>query len=110
MAWEKHGDREYFYRSVRQDGRVKKIYYGAGPHAKFAASADALRRAERQAEDEKRRSQKEQLETALALSQEFDRLCDLLTNAALLAAGYHRPSRHFWRKWKNGQKILKGTP
>jgi len=25
MAWEKHGDRKYFYRSVREDGRVPVI-------------------------------------------------------------------------------------
>src|SRR5436190_1019339 len=33
MAWEKYGERRYYYRSVRRDGKVKKIYYGAGPAA-----------------------------------------------------------------------------
>jgi hypothetical protein len=106
MAWEKRGNRTYFYRSVRRNGHVKKIYYGDGPMGSIAANFDALRRAERQAEVEKLRMHKDQLETALALAQEFYRLCDLLTSAAMLAAGFHRPSRHPWRKWRNGRQIL----
>ena len=30
MAWEKRGTRKYFYRSVRVDGHVRKVYFGAG--------------------------------------------------------------------------------
>src|SRR4051812_11444511 len=40
MAWEKRGNKTYFYRSVFRDGKVKKIYYGAGPAGKLAADAD----------------------------------------------------------------------
>ena len=30
MAWEKRGDKSYFYRSVRVGGVTRKLYYGGG--------------------------------------------------------------------------------
>jgi hypothetical protein len=105
MAWVKRGEKAYFYRSVRREGRTEKIYYGAGPTGKFAAAADALRRAENKAEAEALRTQKDRLD--VALTRELYRGCALLAAAALLTAGYHRPVRHPWRPWRHGRKILK---
>src|SRR4051794_18721354 len=107
MAWEKRGNKTYFYRSVFCDGKVKKIYYGAGPAGKLAADADALRRAERKAEEEARRWQKDQLDAAVTLTRDLNLGCELLAAATLLAAGYHRPCRHPWRTWRDGKQILK---
>jgi hypothetical protein len=110
MAWETRGGKKYFYRSIRQDGRVKKIYYGRGPVGTFAANAEALRRAERAANEEAMRAERNRLDIALALTQELNRRCELLAAAALLAVGFHRPSRHTWRLWKHGRRILKCSP
>jgi hypothetical protein len=107
MAWEKYGERRYYYRSVRRDGQVKKLYYGAGPTGQLAAAVDALRRAERQAEEAVRRAARDRLDAALALTRDLSRGCELLAAATLLAAGLHRPSRHPWRIWRDGHKVLK---
>jgi hypothetical protein len=46
MAWEKRGERSYFYRTNRQGDGWRRVYYGTGPVGQFAAEVDALRRAE----------------------------------------------------------------
>jgi hypothetical protein len=106
MAWEKHGERKYFYRTVRREGKVLKLYYGAGPAGHLAAAVDALRRAEQQAERAVRRAAKDRLDLAVTLTCDLTRGCDLLAAATLLAAGFHRASRHLWRTWRNGRKAL----
>jgi hypothetical protein len=107
MAWEKRGKNKYFYRSTRVDGRVVKVYHGAGLVGELAAGVDALRRAERKAEVDLRRQKKSELDAAVALSREFNEECNLLTTATLLVAGFHRPSRHSWRRWKDGRKEVR---
>jgi hypothetical protein len=107
MAWEAHGNRKYFYRSVWHEGRVKKLYYGAGPLGQLAANADALRRAEAKAIQEARRAHADRLDIAQELTRTLSQGCALLVAATLLAAGYHRPGRHSWRRWRNGRRALK---
>ena len=107
MAWEKHGERSYFYRSVRRDGKVVKVYHGTGPVGRLAAEVDALRRAERQAAADARKAQKDRLDVAMTVTRDLSEARDLLAAATLLAAGYHRPSRHQWRIWRNGRRTLK---
>ena len=110
MAWVKRGEKAYFYRSVRREGRSEKVYYGGGPTAQFAAATDALHRAEHKAEMEALKAQKDQLDAALAMTRSLGEGCELLTAAALLTAGYHRPRRHSWRKWRHGRKTLNQSP
>ena len=107
MAWEKHGERSYFYRSVRHDGKVVKVYYGAGPVGRLAAEVDARCRAEQKAEIETRKARKDRLDAAMTLTRDLSEGCELLAAATLLAAGFHRPSRHPWRIWRDGRRTLK---
>jgi hypothetical protein len=106
MAWEKRGENRYFYRSIRRDGHVKKLYYGTGPAARMAADADALNRAERMAAKEVFRAACDLLDAAVRLTRDLNRGCELLAVATLLAAGFHRPSRHKWRKWRHGRRAI----
>jgi len=106
MAWQKRGKRAYYYHSVRQGGRVRRVYHGTGPTGQLAAAVDALRRAERQAEEAARRAAKDQLDFAGKLTQDLSRGCELLAAATLLVGGYHRPSRHNWRIWRHGRRTL----
>src|SRR5687767_8129111 len=110
MAWVKRGERSYFYRSVRSQGRVTKEYYGTGPAGQLAANADALRQAERRAAAEDRRAAQDRLNAALTLTRDLSRGCELLAAATLLAAGYHRPSRHAWRIWRHGRRTIDFKP
>jgi hypothetical protein len=90
MAWEKRVGGRYFYKSVRRNGRVKKVYYGRGPAAELAARIDADAR-ERRAVD---------VATLQAMSARFDPVdgamaaldaaCSLAVEATLVAAGYRR--------------------
>jgi hypothetical protein len=109
MAWEKRRERSYYYRTVRQDGKFKRLYYGAGPVGNLAAQVDALRMAERRAEQEARRAAREQLERASALTVAFHRECEMLAAATLLLAGFHRSARHFWRRWRHGRRIIRAS-
>jgi hypothetical protein len=106
MAWEERGQQTYYYRSVRRDGRVTKEYYGAGPVGQFAAGVDALRRAERAAVGDAARAARIRLDEAVALINDLCRGCEVLAVGALLAAGFHRPSRHSWRRWRRGCRTL----
>jgi hypothetical protein len=109
MAWEKRGqcgERTYYYRSIYRDGRVRKLYYGAGSAGKLAADVDALRRAERKVEQEALRAWQGQLDAAMTLNRDLSRGCEVLAAATLLAAGFHRPCRHAWRIWIDGRRTL----
>jgi hypothetical protein len=109
MAWERHGGRSYYYRSVRRDGKVVKAYYGTGPVGRLAAEVDALRRAEQRAEAAARQARRDRLDAALTLTRDLGGGCEVLAAATLLVAGFPRPSRHPWRIWRDGRRALAPT-
>ena len=97
MAWERRGQQRYYYRSVRKNGRVRKIYFGSGKAAQDAAKQDH-RQKQKKARNRRRISA---IVTQLAYA---DRLLetsrqDFINRAeqALHEAGfrYHRGS---WRR------------
>ena len=47
MAWTRRGSRDYFYQSVRHQGRPTRVYLGFGPEADLAAAEIAARRQQR---------------------------------------------------------------
>ena len=106
MAWEKRGERSYFYRTNRQGDGWRRVYYGTGPVGQFAAEVDALRRAENQAFATAAQAARAHLEEVITQTRELQRGCALLTSAVLLQAGYHRASRHRWRPWRHGRNAL----
>jgi hypothetical protein len=109
MAWEERGQKSYFYLSARQGRRVQRVYYGTGEVGRLAAAADHLRRAEADAAAEVQQAQHVRLDEILALTRALRQAVELLTNATPLAAGYHRPCRHPWRRWRHGQHALQQT-
>ena len=98
MGWEPRGNKCYYFRYRKVDGRVTRQYLGAGAVAELAAAADALRRADRRAALEARRAEEARWRAALTPLVELCRAADLMARATLLAAGYHRHSRSSWRK------------
>ena len=89
MAWEQRGGRRYYYRSVRMNGRVRKVYFGNGPLARKAAQEDQMRAGD----DRRRRQAAEQLRDQLLVIETVaaDGSEDFLKRASrcLDAAGYH---------------------
>ncbi len=104
MAWERRGHRLFYYRGIRQDGRVRKIYCGGGLAGLAALDADLRRREEPQAVAwlTLRRT----LDEIANLSRRLRERCDLLAHAVLLAAGFHRPNRVQWRRWHAARRAV----
>jgi hypothetical protein len=94
MGWEQRGRHRYFYVVRRLNGRVRKEYMGRGPAAVAAAEQVAVRKADRAAEQERRESELVLADQVAAIGAEANTLLE----AALLAAGFHRPQRKPWRK------------
>lgn len=87
MSVEKRGNRKFLYKVRRENGHLVKKYLGSGEKAETAA---------RQAQAERRRRAViKQVEQKL---DELDAICELLFEARMYAAGYHRPKRGHWRK------------
>lgn len=103
MAWEKRGKGTCYYRSVRLQGRVVKRYCGGGIAGRQAAQWDATRRAQDREDRETERREIDRLDRAISMCRRIHRMCELLTAASLLVAGYYRPSRHGWRKRRHGK-------
>ena len=97
MGWETRGNGSYYYRKVRDGGRVRSEYIGAGVVAELLAEADDRGRQRRQLEDEARRAEVDAERHTAATLAEVDRMVQDMTAAALIAAGYHTHRRQ-WRR------------
>ena len=99
MGWEKRerGTR-YYTRSRRIGDRVLKEYVGTGPLAELAALQDKAKRLRREEEERAWKREREDLERLDGTAGKLCELAELLTRAALLAAGYRQHHRGEWRK------------
>ena len=95
MAYLRNG--RYWYRSVREGGRVRSVYVGTDEGARFAALCDN----ERQQEGQRQRLE---LQALIAQEGSGDKAVDAIIaqlnavqSAALTASGYHNHSGT-WRK------------
>ena len=101
MGWETRRNGTYYYRKVRDGGRVRSEYVGAGPVAEALAGLDAHDRDVTESDRatwaatvqaERRRAE------ALA---EAELVARAMTTAVLIAAGYHTHRRQ-WRRQVKG--------
>ena len=107
MAWEKRGNKRYYYRKKRIGKRVVSEYFGDGATAELIALLDEEDRLEREYERQQFRREKE---TQLELDREIDALGDMvraMTRASLVANGYYTHKGHSWR---SGQNTEPGCP
>jgi hypothetical protein len=98
MAWVYEGNRRNYYRSRRVGGKVRSEYFGSGAAAELAAALDRERRRQRQAERERRRADEERWAASDSPLEMLVAATDMVVEAALLAAGYHRHAMGDWRK------------
>jgi hypothetical protein len=96
MGWDRDG--RYYTRSRKVNGRVVREYVGKGAIAEMAALLDADHRAQREEQKAARREEQSRLEAQDAEVSALDQAADLLTRAALVAAGYRLHNRGEWRK------------
>src|SRR3954447_7449028 len=95
MGFDRRG---YYYRSVRDGDRVRRVYIGKGPAAQLSALLVEERRSERRALSRAWRAREAALAGPDDRLRELSELADGLTRATLLAAGYHRHDRGAWRR------------
>jgi hypothetical protein len=110
MAWEKRqcGSR-YFTRSVREDGRVRRQYFGCGIAGHLAAEAEALHRAERSEHEAKYRALQAALNGADSGLKAFSDAVRTMMHARLLARGFHRPADWRWTRRGHERKAKTAT-
>lgn len=96
MAWESRGDRRFYYRYQRDGRNVRKIYCGAGEAAKRAAAEDVAKKEKRAADRAELAVFQAKLAAVDQLAEEIEQGVDLLTEATLLALGFHQ-HRGQWR-------------
>ena len=97
MSWEQRNGRSYYYRKVRDGGRVRSKYVGSGIVAHICAGDDDDRRQERSAQraaDRATRQAEAQIDQQLA---GVESAIAAMTHATLFAAGYHQHKGQ-WRK------------
>lgn len=97
MGWEQRRGRSYYYRKVREGGRIRSQYMGSGTVAQLSAELDGCERQEREqkrCEQRKMRDEERQIDRQLT---DAETKITTITNATLRAAGYHQHKGQ-WRK------------
>lgn len=102
MGWEQRGTNLYYYKKERDGSKVKSVYVGRGEIAHMVAEIQStsplLERLARTVKSPEARKA-ETVEAAFRCATD---LIHLITEASLLAAGYHTHRRQ-WRKIRNGR-------
>ncbi len=101
MAWEKRGNRSYFYRKERINGKVKSEYVGSGEVAALLERCEKGRRELKQLEKEKLKRERMKAEL---IDEQINALSEInqnLVDALFLINGFHQHKRQ-WRKKRNG--------
>src|SRR5439155_21906695 len=97
MSWLQRGNRRYYYRSRRIDGKPRRIYMGCGQVGELNARLHERERRQRQAEDQAWQVERVQLARADAVMNELRTLADLMTRAKLLLSGFYEHHGE-WRR------------
>jgi hypothetical protein len=98
MAWAWRGNHRYYYRSIREDGQVKKEYVGTGQLAELYAEMEAEERAEREAEQEAWRRERAEMDAIDAQLGAWWDAGTVILKAVLYSEGYYQHDRGEWRK------------
>jgi len=98
MGWEQRGNNRYYYKKERDGSKVKSVYVGRGEVAhmisKLQSSSAVIERFARTMKSPEAINQEK---AEAALEQATD-LIQLITQASLLAAGFHTHKRQWRRK------------
>jgi hypothetical protein len=97
VTLERRDGRLYYYRSVRDGEKVRKVYVGAGEVARICYETDILRRTSRRAQRERERVELERLKGLVAPIEELSEAAKVLVTALLVDGGY-RKRKGEWRR------------
>jgi hypothetical protein len=97
VTLERRDGRLYYYRSVRDGERVRKVYVGAGEVARISSETDILRRTSQRVQRERERAELQRLEGLVAPLEELSEAAKVLVIAHLVDGG-HRKHKGQWRR------------
>jgi len=98
VTLERRDGRLYYYRSVRDGERVRKVYLGSGEFARICYEIDILRRSNRRAQRERERAELERLMGLVALVEELSEAAKVLVTAHLVDGGHRQHKGGEWRR------------
>jgi hypothetical protein len=101
MGWEQRGNNRYYYKKAREGSRVRSIYVGRGEIANMISQIQSSSAALERLARTNRSPQVVAQEKADAQVLRLTCLTRLITQASLLASGFHTHKRQ-WRKMRNG--------
>jgi hypothetical protein len=100
MGWKTINGRRYYYKSERVGGRVQTTYFGAGESGLLMSLLHLEDRAEREAELEAKRAEREEYDVEdRVVSNWFDDV-QAVADAAIVGAGFHKHKGQWRRKRK----------
>src|ERR671912_892600 len=97
MALEKRDGNLYYYQSVRDGDKVRKVYWGSGELARIAHERETMNRAARRHEQQESARELERLEALAAPVLELSEAAEILVRAHLIDAGYRRRKGEYRR-------------
>jgi hypothetical protein len=97
VTLERRNGQLYYYRSVRDGEKVRKVYVGTGEFARICSETDILQRTSRRAQRERERAELERLKGLVALVEELSDVAEVLVIAHLVDGG-HRKHKGEWRR------------
>lgn len=103
MAWETRGQRRYYYRGRREQGRVIKVYVGGGAAGEQAAREDEQRQIARAVQRGIAELERASAKPAHDLMIELDSQVTIAIRSALTKSGYHQHARGRWRRKRHGK-------
>jgi hypothetical protein len=99
MALEKRNGNLYYYRSVRDGDKVRKVYEGSGELARIAHEREIMNRAAGEHERREEREELDRIEALAARVLQLSEATEVLVRAHLVAAGYRR----YQGKWRRAR-------
>jgi hypothetical protein len=97
MGWEQRGNHSYYYRKERKGSRVKSVYVGRGEIANMISNLQTTSQVFEKAMGMAYPSKLDKLKEQDANIEQRCRLVNAITQASLLASGFHTHKRQ-WRK------------
>jgi hypothetical protein len=97
MGWEQRGNNRYYYKKEREGSRVKSVYVGRGEIAQMVSQIQSSSPVLDRLAGQNASSKLTRSEMAEATLDQTADLIHLLTQAVLLACGFHTHKRQ-WRK------------
>jgi hypothetical protein len=97
VTLERRDSRLYYYRSIRDGEKVRKVYVGAGEFARICSETDILRRTSRREQRERERAELEKLKDLVAPLEEVSEVAKVLVTAHSVDGG-HRKRKGEWRR------------